>query len=423
MKATQLRNRILAFFVGIALFISALFGAASFLFAYSIEDRFFIALLNDEAQTIATQLAAGEQAKPRLAFIQYYPKPTDLPKAVQDKLAQEPNRIEFSGEGEAHYHLKKLPSGYLVAEVSEQLVVRKIKGGMLTFILVLFGGVLVVALVLAFVSLMMAKRLVKPLDTLVKIVEDAPVERLPQNFSQQFVNDEIGAFAKTLEQALARIRRFISREQAFTRDVSHELRTPVAITQSSLTLLKQTQLDDKQAELVGRIADAQHQITQSLEVLLALAREETLTTAQTRVLPVVEQVILNQAEKIADKDIDVEVEVATSVTLPIASSALQLLLNNLVGNAFTHIHSGVVTISASTQTITVADTGQGIAPQQLKTLFEPGAKGPDSKGMGMGLSMVKRLCEKLDIELSVSSSEAGSVFCLKFPDGDSQISH
>ncbi|WP_046004038.1 sensor histidine kinase [Pseudoalteromonas rubra] len=421
MKATQLRNRILVFFVGIALFISALFGAASFLFAYSIEDRFFIALLNDEAQTIATQLAAGEQAKSRLAFIQYYPKLTDLPKAVQDVLAQEPNRIEFSGEGEAHYHLKKIPNGYLVAEVSEQLVVRKIKGGMLTFILILFGGVLVVALVLAFVSLMMAKRLVKPLDTLVKIVEDAPVERLPQNFSGQFVNDEIGAFAKTLEQALARIRRFINREQAFTRDVSHELRTPVAITQSSLTLLKQTPLDDKQAELVGRIADAQHQITQSLEVLLALAREETLTTAQTRVLPVVELVILNQAEKIADKDIDVEVEVATSVTLPIAPSALQLLLNNLVGNAFTHIHSGVVTISASTQTLMVADTGQGIAKQQLKTLFEPGAKGPDSKGMGMGLSMVKRLCEKLDIELSVSSSEAGSVFCLKFPDGDSQV--
>nr|WP_275442858.1 HAMP domain-containing sensor histidine kinase [Pseudoalteromonas sp. OOF1S-7] len=403
------------------MFISALFSAASFLFAYSIEDRFFIALLNDEARTIATQLEGGQEVRPRLAFIQYYPELTDLPQVVQEMLAQEPNRIEFSGEGEAHYHLKKLPSGYLVAEVSEQLVVRKIKGGMLKFILVLSGGVLGVALVLAFVSLMMAKRLVKPLDTLVKIVEDAPVERLPQNFSGQFVNDEIGAFAKTLEQALARIRRFISREQAFTRDVSHELRTPVAVTQSSLTLLKQTPLNDKQTELVGRIADAQHQITQSLEVLLALAREETLTTAQTRVLPVVEQVILNQAEKIAGKDIEVEVEVSSQLTLPIAPSALQLLLSNLVGNAFTHIHCGVVTISASTHGITVLDTGHGIAPQQLKTLFEPGVKGPQSKGMGMGLSMVKRLCEKLDIELSVSSSEAGSVFCLKFPGGDSQV--
>ncbi|WP_125562544.1 sensor histidine kinase [Pseudoalteromonas rubra] len=421
MRATQLRNRIVVFFVGIALFISALFGAASFLFAYNIEDRFFVSLLDDEAQTIAIQLETGQQPRPRLDFIRYYPAHADLPGVVREALKEEPHRIEFSGEGVAHYHLKKLPTGYLLAEVSEQLVVRKIKGGMLKFILVLSGGVLVLALVLAFVSLIMAKRLVKPLDTLVKIVEDAPVERLPQNFSGQFVNDEIGAFARTLEQALARIRRFIHREQAFTRDVSHELRTPVAITQSSLTLLKQTPLSDKQAELVGRIADAQHQITQSLEVLLALAREETLAHDSVRVLPVVEQVILTQAEKIAGKEIEVEVEVPAKLALPIAPSALQLLLNNLVGNAFTHIHSGVVTISASTHSITVADTGGGIAPEQLETLFEPGVKGPDSNGMGMGLSMVKRLCEKLNIELSVSSSEAGSVFCLQFPNGYSQV--
>ncbi|MEC4088170.1 HAMP domain-containing sensor histidine kinase [Pseudoalteromonas rubra] len=421
MRATQLRNRIVVFFVGIALFISALFGAASFLFAYNIEDRFFVSLLDDEAQTIAIQLETGQQPRPRLDFIRYYPVHADLPGVVREALKEEPYRIEFSGEGVAHYHLKKLPTGYLLAEVSEQLVVRKIKGGMLKFILVLSGGVLVLALVLAFVSLIMAKRLVKPLDTLVKIVEDAPVERLPQNFSGQFVNDEIGAFARTLEQALARIRRFIHREQAFTRDVSHELRTPVAITQSSLTLLKQTPLSDKQAELVGRIADAQHQITQSLEVLLALAREETLAHDSVRVLPVVEQVILTQAEKIAGKEIEVEVEVPAKLALPIAPSALQLLLNNLVGNAFTHIHSGVVSISANSHSITVADTGGGIAPEQLKTLFEPGVKGPDSNGMGMGLSMVKRLCEKLNIELSVTSSEAGSVFCLQFPNGDSQV--
>lgn len=414
MRATQLRNRIVGFFVGIALFISALFGAASFLFAYNIEDRFFVSLLDGEAQTIATQLEAGLQPTPRLDFIRYYPAHADLPRVVREALEAEPHRVEFSGEDVAHYHLKKLPTGYLLAEVSEQLVVRKIKGGMLKFILVLSGGVLVLALVLAFASLIMAKRLVKPLDTLVKIVEDAPVERLPQNFSGQFVNDEIGVFARTLEQALARIRRFIHREQAFTRDVSHELRTPVTITQSSLTLLRQTPLSDKQAELVGRIADAQHQITQSLEVLLALAREETLVHDSVRVLPVVEQVILAQAEKIAGKEIEVEVEVPAKLALPIAPSALQLLLNNLIGNAFTHISSGVVTISASTHSITVADTGGGIAPEQLKTLFEAGVKGPDSNGMGMGLSMVKRLCEKLNIELSVTSSDSGSAFCLQF---------
>ncbi|MCO7191042.1 MULTISPECIES: HAMP domain-containing sensor histidine kinase [unclassified Pseudoalteromonas] len=421
MKATQLRNRIVAFFVGIALFISALFGAASFLFAYSIEDRFFIYLLDDEAQTVAAQLESGLEARPRLDFIRYYPEKHDLPAIIREVLDEEPNRIEFSGENDNHYHLKQIPAGYLLAEVSEQLVVRKIKGGMLKFILVLFGGVLVLALILAFTSLMMAKRLIKPLDTLVRIVEDAPVERLPQNFSGQFVNDEIGAFARTLEHALSRIRRFISREQAFTRDVSHELRTPVAITQSSLTLLRQTPLTDKQAELVGRIADAQHQITQSLEVLLALAREETLADANTRVLPLVEQVILSQAEKIAGKEIEVEVDIAAKLELPIAPSALRLLLNNLIGNAFTHIRSGVVTIEGHAQSIMVSDTGEGIAPDLLKTLFEPGVKGPESEGMGMGLSMVKRLCEKLDIELSVSSSDSGSAFCLKFPDGDNQI--
>ncbi|TQF67992.1 sensor histidine kinase [Pseudoalteromonas luteoviolacea] len=415
MKARQLRTRIIAYFVGVSLFISTLFGFVCFLFAYTIEDHLFNFLLKDEASYISQQIESGRQPVPRLEFIKYLETETQLPEFIQHVLKEEPRAKEFAGTDDKHYHLVKMEQGLLLAEVSEHLVVRKIKVGMLNFLLVVLAVVLVVAVILAYLSLAMAKKLLKPLDRLVEIVAQAPVEKLPQNFSSQFVNDEIGGFASTLEQALDRIRQFIDREQAFTRDASHELRTPIAITQGALTLLKQSELSEKQQQLVDRAAAAQAQMAQSVETLLALAREETITQKEVKLLPIVENCVLQQAEKIAGKDISVDIQVPSEVTFAIGESALNLLLCNLIGNAFSHVSSGHVCVKYDNGVLSVEDTGPGIPPDIKSELFMSGVKGKYSQGLGMGLSIVQRLCQRLNISLDYESSEAGTRFMIHCP--------
>lgn len=261
---------------------------------------------------------------------------------------------------------------------------------------------------------LVAKRLFKPLDELITIIEQAPVEQLPNGFAKRFKNSEIGTFANALEQALTRIHAFIKREQLFTRDISHELRTPVTISQGAITLLKQTNLTDKQTDLIARVEHAQKQIEQSLTTLLALAREENSQPAQTRILPLVEQSILQQHHYLADKNIELAVNIKPQQIAPIGETPLLILLNNLIGNAFKYSHSGIIEIEYTDSSLLVRDCGGGISPTIAQNIFDAGVKSNESQGLGMGLNIVKRLCEHLSINCTLNTTKTGSEFVITF---------
>ncbi|MBD1584179.1 sensor histidine kinase [Pseudoalteromonas sp. S16_S37] len=410
MKITQLRNRIVIYFVGSTLLTSILFGLSSFFIAYNVEDEFFYDLLKDEVKVVQTQISQGQEPQPKLDFVHYVRYQELLPEPVLTRLREEPNRREFSGENGQHFHLLTLKDqpGYLVAEVSEHLVVRKFTEGMVYFLLIIFAFACLIAIVMGFASYKISKRLLKPLDDLMDILTNAPVDKLPQGFARKFNNDEIGTFAKTLESALSRIRAFIRREQLFTRDVSHELRTPVTVSQGALTLLKQTNLDAQQSSLVQRIDAAQQQIEQSLTILLALAREDSLGEGKSRLLSAIEQSVIQQYEHLSGKDIKLVVNVDSQIEVPVAQTSLLILLNNLLGNAFKFTTQGKITISFSNNTLCIEDTGQGIGNDEKSLVFEDGFKGENSQGLGLGLNIVKRLCEKLSLQYSLASSALGT---------------
>lgn len=414
MKITQLRVRIISYFVGAALLISALYGATAFIFAYHVEDNFFKALLNGEAQAIEQQVKRGQSPSPKLEFVRFYETANELPALISDVLVSQPKRREFAAQDGKHYHLLKIEPGYLLADVSDYLVVREAKQVMLNYLSVLLAIVTVIAILVGFAAYRIAKRLLSPLDELMGIVEKAPVEQLPQGFAERFQKDEIGTFATALEQALARIKAFVQREQHFTRDVSHELRTPTAISLGAITLLKKTSLSPEQQPLVSRIEQAQIQIEQSLSTLLALAREDKSASTKTRLLPVVEQSIIQQHPFSSDKDIDLNIDIKPQQEVPMAEAPLLILLNNLIGNAFKYTVSGTVSIRYEKHKLIVSDSGNGIEAALQPYIFDAGIKGETSQGLGMGLSIVKRLCEQFSIEYEVNSSKQGTEFSFNF---------
>ncbi|RJE77716.1 two-component sensor histidine kinase [Pseudoalteromonas sp. MSK9-3] len=414
MRTNQLRNRIVTHFIGLTLLMSVLYGILSFIFAYNVEDRFFYLLLKDEQATVQTQIAKNLTPDPKLDFIKYYPTTDVLPNTVKLALKKAPDQREFSTDDGLYYHLYNMEPGYLVAEVSDHLVVRQFKEEMIYLLLILLSILVVIAIAIGTTSHRLAKQLLKPLDKIMAILDNAPVEKLPQGFAKQFKNDEIGTFALTLESALARIKAFIDREQHFTRDVSHELRTPITISQGALTLLQQTSLDPQQKELVQRINNAQLQIEQSLEVLLALAREEPKAYEPCKLLPLVEKSILQQYQYLADPNINIEVSIDQTQRVTVDHTQLLILLNNLIGNAFKYTSSGTVAISYNNDVLSISDTGKGICTSLKNNALDAGVKGKHSSGLGQGLNIVKRLCEQLKIEFSITSSSNGTHVQLKF---------
>jgi signal transduction histidine kinase len=106
-------------------------------------------------------------------------------------------------------------------------------------------------------------------------------------------------------------------------------------------------------------------------------------------------------------------------------SRLRFILRNLVSNAIKFTKTGYITIDAALTRknvlISVEDTGIGIPPYILESLFE-GQKKASRKGTkneggsGLGLSLVKELVEKMEGSITVESEEGrGSVIAISLP--------
>jgi signal transduction histidine kinase len=111
---------------------------------------------------------------------------------------------------------------------------------------------------------------------------------------------------------------------------------------------------------------------------------------------------------------------------------LKVVLKNLITNALKFTDEGSVTIatseSAGSLAVEVADTGEGIPPDQLSAIFEPfrqvdGSSTRRHDGVGLGLHIVRRYVDLLGGEVSVKSDHGrGSVFRVLIPSGAESLS-
>lgn len=415
MNVSSLRQRILITFITSSVMVALLFGISAIIFAYHTEDQLFASFLQTEAVYAEQQLAANATVQPRMQFIRYVAAQSALPQAIQQALQHAPDRKEFALDNGQHYHLIPLSRGFLLADVSEQLVVRQMRGQLSQFLLTLLA---VVVLCSAGLAYLLARRVLKPLQKLTKVVDSTAVNpEQPQslNFAKDFNADEIGRLAQALQQSWLRVAAFIGREQQFTQDVSHELRTPVTIMQGALTLLQHSELTAQQQQVVARLQSAQLQITQTIDTLMLLAREQLPAAVPVKLLPLVEQSVLQQQAKLAGKAVTLEIDIAPTAQLTIEPMSLLMLLNNLIGNAFDYTEAGVIRIAFKHMELIVQDSGTGIDAQLQTQVFDSGIKGSASTGMGVGLSLVKRLCNKWHIGYQLHSDASGTCIRLKFP--------
>ena len=404
----SLRRRIVVAFTVFALATALCFSAFSLVFVYTVEDSFFENMLRQE---IEHQLKAGAPVKPLRDFVSVHRDQTTFPADLARQF--ESKRREYFGDAGRHYHVVS-PGAvpyFIVAEVSRELVVRQ----RLPFL----GGVLAV-LVLLMVTLTagfgywLARRATAPLDRLSELVAGATPGQLPRGFAGEFPDNEVGALAKALDQAMDRIADFIEREQHFTRDASHELRTPLAVAGGAARLLASQPLAPQQAAQVQRIVAAAEAMAQSVDTLLALAREDlgqAPSAEPVLLLPLVESIVVQHAHLLDGKAVEVVVDVDPNDSVVCRRATLAILLSNLVSNAFGHTMEGQVRISVEQGSLVVADSGPGIAPG----LHRAGVRGQASQGLGLGLSIIHRLAARNGIGLDIiSSAAAGTRATLRF---------
>jgi signal transduction histidine kinase len=92
---------------------------------------------------------------------------------------------------------------------------------------------------------------------------------------------------------------------------------------------------------------------------------------------------------------------------PVAAerTLLSIVVANLIRNAFIHTPSGSVSISVMNNSLTISDTGVGIPEEKISKVFQRHFKGSDSTGSGIGLSLVKRICDRYGWQTIINSTE------------------
>ncbi len=239
---------------------------------------------------------------------------------------------------------------------------------------------------------------------------------------------------------LTAVRRIDSVRRDFVANVSHELRTPLAsIKAMAETIVLRGEKDDKLAgELAEKIVTEADRLTAISEDLLDLATIESgwrpVRRDEFRISAVVENVLSELMPKAEQMSQELSSNVPDDLVMRGDQDAVQQILINLVDNAIvhgvggqaqTHAHNGRVTISAYVESgrlsLQVADTGIGIAPDELPRIFErfyrvDKARSRQSGGTGLGLSIVKHLSEMMDGTVCVSSETGkGSTFTVTLP--------
>lgn len=218
----------------------------------------------------------------------------------------------------------------------------------------------------------------------------------------------------------------------FLSRMSHELRTPLNAVLGFAQLLELDELSTEQSEAVGQIRRGGQHLLQLINEVLDIARIEAGRLALSREKVGITEVakeVCSLLRPIAEaRNIDVSlVSNGNNEDMVLADrQRLRQILLNLLSNAIKYNHrEGSVMITyvfdEETATISVADTGPGISPEQAELAFAPferlGAEAGEIEGTGIGLTLSRHLAEAMGGSLRLQSSSAGSTFMLRLPYG------
>lgn len=220
-------------------------------------------------------------------------------------------------------------------------------------------------------------------------------------------------------------------KETFLANMSHELRTPVNGILGITALLKNTQLDSQQKNMIDLLGSSSQSLLGVINDVLDISKIEAgkfnIVRKKGNIHDVIKSVYDLLKFKTDEKDIELLLDIAPNVPANIMIDSLRInqIMMNLLSNAIKFTDRGYVKLAVSViqQDIekvrlkfSVEDTGIGISTDNLNKIFDSFEQAEDDTsnkygGTGLGLTIVKKLVELKGGELTVSSQIGkGSIF-------------
>lgn len=286
-------------------------------------------------------------------------------------------------------------------------------------------------LTLFFAARFFAGRSIQPINTIIQTTNRITKDNLSSRIPLPQNKDELYHLSQKINELLERIEKTLEREKQFTSDASHELRTPLAVIKGTLeVLVRKARTTEEYNAKINYCIKEVDRLNYLVDELLLLARfenqKEIIKKETINLNTLVLDSFIRHSNQIQSKSIQFTISMDDDILVQSDHYSLSIIFNNLLSNAIKYSHpKGKVSISVEENDQSVScfikDNGFGIPADEQekifgsfyrsKTVHEKGIK-----GTGVGLSIVKRLCDLLDITILVESQpNLGTTITLKIP--------
>lgn len=422
----RLRSRIILAFVLLGFGLMLLFAFATNWTRNRVENQLVEDVMNRNIDEFARQYFAQPGQKPEFSVQQMLgrvvkrdrfeqlrqeqPDWYELPDGIHTLHGVNPDGTEFSYK----LAVRKTPEEWFFLAYDMTQAAR----GEEQFNRAIYAAVVVFTLLSLLVGWWAASRVMSPVSELARRIRRSGRSTQPEALASHFSDDEVGQLASALDDYAVRLTHVVQRDREFNADVSHELRTPLAVIKGAVELLlSKGDLDEKTRSRLLRIQRAEQQCTDLISALLLLSRNER-GHGSTDVARLAEQLLDMHRAQLGGKPLALRLEGERGLVVDASEAAVAVALGNLIGNAVKYTPDGEVVVRLGPTSVQVADSGPGLSPEDAARLFERGYRGTHaghSQGGGIGLSIVRRLCDLYGWDVRVKpGEEKGVVATLTF---------
>jgi len=371
-------------------------------------------------------LDSGDAPPIRYLLVRYTPQeppPSDLP---SPEVLRRPERVDLSAS-----EVPAFDDAVLIVGQPTDAIISAL--GALRGTLLL--AVPLTLLLSAGGGLFLIRRALQPVDRMTATTRSIEETDLAQRVSVQS-DDELGRLGRTLNSMLSRLEEAFARQRQFTDDASHELRTPLSVIEAEATLaLRRERPAEQYREALSTIAEEATSMHRLVDQLLSLARGDALDREhlQTEILDL-GVVVSDVAAALGPLAQEREIALSTQTTpVRIAGDPVRIrrLVVNLMDNAIRYTEPGgdvtaILDQESDHAVLRVRDTGVGIAPEHLDTVFErfvrldsSRLRTGDTSGSGLGLAICRQIVSLHGGEIAVDSTLGqGSTFTVRLRRSD-----
>ena len=248
--------------------------------------------------------------------------------------------------------------------------------------------------------------------------------------------DALADLSALVNAMLDRIDAVVSGMRGALDNVAHDLRTPIARLRGTAESALASSDPEALRSALADCVEESDRITAMLNTLMDISEAETGTMAiraeLTDVAGLVQQTVELYEDLADEHGLTIQAETPPGLVVPLDRNRMRQVLANLLDNAVKYTPAGgSIRIAAAAEPgwvlLTVSDTGIGIPADELPHIWDRlyrGDKSRSTRGLGLGLSLVRAIVEAHGGEVHVSSSPgAGSRFELRLPATRPNLSH